>query len=74
MKRPSRLSARFFVRYHVSMMAVWVAMLLPTLLWWKESILWVTFMSLYANFVGHFGAWNAARSGGAKKVVSSLTS
>lgn len=40
--------------------AVWALMLIPTLLWWKEAILWVAFMSLYANFVGHLSAAEAA--------------
>lgn len=50
------------VRFHLVMMVVWTALVLPTLLLWRESILWVAFMSLYANFVGHFGGWDAARA------------
>ena len=26
----------------------WYILLVPTVVWWKESILWVSFMSLYA--------------------------
>jgi hypothetical protein len=44
------------------MMVVWGLLLAPTLLFWKESILWVASMSLYANFVGHFASWDAARA------------
>ena len=50
------------VKFHFSMMIVWACLLVPTILLWKESILWIAFMSLYANFVGHFSAWDAARS------------
>jgi hypothetical protein len=32
------------------LMWCWVALAIPTVLWWKESILWVALMSLYANF------------------------
>lgn len=49
-------------RFHFAMMWLWALALIPTLLWWKQSILWVAAMSLYANFVGHFGAWEASRA------------
>jgi hypothetical protein len=41
---------------------VWALLAIPTLLIWKDSILWVATMSLYANFVGHWSAYQAARS------------
>lgn len=49
-------------RLHLAMMVAWALLVIPTLLWWRESILWVAFMSLYANFVGHFSAWDASRA------------
>ncbi len=53
---------RTLVRFHFTMMTLWAIMAIPTVLFWKESILWVAFMSLYANFVGHFSGWDAARA------------
>lgn len=53
---------RTLVRFHLFMTVAWALMTVPTLLWWRESILWVAFMSLYANFIGHFSAWDAARA------------
>lgn len=50
------------VRFHLFAMGVWALLAIPTVLFWKESILWVAFMSLYANFVGHFGAYEAAKA------------
>lgn len=50
---------------HLALTASWVLLLAPTLLWWRESILWVAFMSLYANMVGHWSAYQAARAEGA---------
>lgn len=44
------------------MAGVWAVALIPTLLWWKESILWVAFMSLYANVVGHWSAYQASHA------------
>jgi hypothetical protein len=54
--------ARTLVRLHLIMMGVWALLGIPTVLVWKESILWVAFMSLYANFGTHFSAWDAARA------------
>jgi hypothetical protein len=53
---------RTLARFHLAMMFVWAFLAIPTVLLWKESILWVAFMSLYANFVGHFSGWDAARA------------
>lgn len=49
-------------RFHLLMMVRWALLGIPTVLLWKQSILWVAFMSLYANFVGHFSGWDAARA------------
>jgi hypothetical protein len=49
-------------KVHFGGMVVWAALVLPTILVWRDSILWVAFMSLYANFVGHFAGWDGARA------------
>jgi hypothetical protein len=54
--------ASSLVKFHFGMMCIWLLLIVPTVVWWKESILWVAFMSLYANFVGHFAGWDAARA------------
>lgn len=51
------------VKYHFIMLVVWASLLIPTVLFWKESILWVAFMSLYANFASHFAGLDAAKAG-----------
>jgi hypothetical protein len=48
--------------FHLSMASFWALLLVPTLIWWKSSILWVAAMSLYANFIGHWSAFQAARA------------
>lgn len=55
-------SPRLLVRLHFAMMGVWGVLLVPTILLWKESLVWLVFMSWYANFVGHFSGWDAARA------------
>lgn len=57
---------KYAPRYHKTMMALWALLAIPTVLWWKESVLWVAFLSLYANFASEFGAWHA--SGAERKI------
>lgn len=52
----------FLRRYHLVMMAVWPTLAVPAVLWWKESIIFVILLSLYANFAGDFAAYQAARA------------
>lgn len=47
---------------HLALAAIWALLGIPTVVWWKESILWVAFMSLWANVVGHLSAYDAARA------------
>lgn len=35
--------------YHKVALGFWLTAIVPTLIWWKDSILWVAIMSLYAN-------------------------
>jgi hypothetical protein len=53
---------RFLVRFHFSMLIVWVLLVIPTGLIWRDSILWIGFMSIYAIIVSHFTGWDAARA------------
>lgn len=41
---------------------VWISLLIPTLVWWSESVLWVAFMSLYANIGMHYTSYQSART------------
>ncbi|MCV5836777.1 hypothetical protein OFN62_27935, partial [Escherichia coli] len=34
----------------------------PSLIWWKDSVLWVILISIYANIVGHLSGYSAARA------------
>jgi len=40
----------------------WVICVVPTLIWWRESILWVALMSIAANIDTSFGAHQAYMS------------
>jgi hypothetical protein len=54
-----RLSDR---QVHLFAAIVWVLLIIPTLIWWRDSILWVAFMSLYAIVVSHWSAYEAAKA------------
>lgn len=57
-----KLTATHWSRFHLAMTGTWALLAAPTVIWWRESILWVAFMSLYANMVGHWSAYQAARA------------
>jgi hypothetical protein len=50
------------VRLHFWLTAAWVMLIIPTVVWWSHSILWVLLMSIWANAATHWGAWQAARA------------
>jgi hypothetical protein len=48
-------------RVHIGLTIFWALAAIPTLLWWRDSILWVAFMSLWANVASHWAAYQASR-------------
>lgn len=44
---------------HLVEVYFWMACIIPTLLWWRSSVLWVALMSLYANIKTAHGAHEA---------------
>lgn len=48
---------------HRALATTWLLLAIPTMLWWSQSILWVAFMSLYANVASHWAAAEAAEAG-----------
>jgi hypothetical protein len=49
-------------RLHLALTLLWASLIVPTVLWWGESVLWVSIISVYANFVGHWSSFQAARA------------
>lgn len=52
----------FMARLHLALMGVWVVLIVPTVLWWSESVLWVLIISIYANIVGHWSSYQASKA------------
>lgn len=43
-------------------LVLWLALGVPSFLWWKTSLLWIVTMSWYAIVASHWAAWEAARA------------
>lgn len=59
---PAMTQKRWKSKIHWAMAGVWLLLAIPTMLIWKESVLWVAIMSLYANFIGHISSAQASRA------------
>lgn len=47
---------------HTAAALAWVVLAVPTLLLWRESVLWVALMSLWANVASHWAAREGAKA------------
>lgn len=54
--------ASWWRRFHATMTALWLVAIVPSLLWWSESLKWIVLMSVWANVAGHFSAWQGTRA------------
>ncbi len=50
------------VKFNLIATVLWIMLVVPTLVYWRDSVLWVALMSIWANVVGHFSAYVAARA------------
>lgn len=50
------VSPRFQFRLNIALCCAWAALFVPGLLSWRESVPFLVFVSIYANFVGHLSA------------------
>ena len=57
-----KLTPVFIKRCHLVAAVMWVGLAIPSLIWWKDSVLWVILISIYANIVGHLSRYSAARA------------
>jgi fatty acid desaturase len=48
--------------FNLNMTIVWAMLLVPTILWWKTSVPWIALISVYANIVGHWSAYQGSRA------------
>ena len=57
-----KLTPVFIKRCHLVAAVMWVGLAIPSLIWWKDSVLWVILISIYANIVVHLSGYSAARA------------
>ncbi|HGK4293534.1 TPA: hypothetical protein ACJ2QE_000238 [Klebsiella pneumoniae] len=69
-----KLTPVFIKRCHLVAAVMWVGLAIPSLIWWKDSVLWVILISIYANIVGHLSGYSAARADQAAEVSEDSTS
>lgn len=48
--------------YHLVLACIWLVLLIPSLIWWKDSVMWVIVLSIYANWEASMSAWNAKKA------------
>ena len=41
---------------------VWCVLVIPTMTVWRDSIPWVSFMSIYAIIISHYTAYKASKT------------
>ncbi|EOH3029240.1 hypothetical protein [Klebsiella pneumoniae] len=69
-----KLTPVFIKRCHLVAAVMWVGLAVPSLIWWKDSVLWVILISIYANIVGHLSGYSAARADQAAEESEDSTS
>ena len=48
--------------FHAWATVIWTALVIPSILWWRNSIPYLVFISVWALLATHWGAWQAARA------------
>lgn len=51
----------FLRSFHAFWTVAWALLIVPAVLYWKESIIFLVVCSVWANFAGHFSSWQASR-------------
>lgn len=51
----------FVTNFHKYATFAWMILIIPSLLWWRESVAWVVLMSAWANVAGHWSSYQASR-------------
>ena len=49
-------------RGQLTLTLAWLALVVPSLTVWRESVPWLVFMSVWANVAAHASGWVAGRA------------
>lgn len=53
-------------RLHAALTVLWLLLAIPSILWWRNSITWLVFMSVYAIVATHWDCYQTAKAGDGK--------
>lgn len=57
------VSAKRMRQFHLALTVLWFLMMpLAIYFGWVASVVFISVISIYANFVGHFSSWQASRA------------
>ena len=56
------MKARTLGRINGALAIIWLILSIPAMMWWRNSVAFLVFVSVYANVAGHVSAWQAARA------------
>lgn len=57
------VSAKKMRQFHLALTVLWFLMMpLAIYFGWVASVVFISVISIYANFVGHFSSWQASRA------------
>lgn len=51
----------FTTEFHKYATFMWMLLVIPSVLFWSESVTWVVLMSVWANVAGHWSSYQASR-------------
>jgi len=54
-------SPAFIAKIHLVLTALWILLIIPSVLFWKDSVPYLVSISVYAVIMGHVSSWQAAR-------------
>jgi hypothetical protein len=52
----------FWIYTHGCFTLAWICLMIPSLLFWRESVPWLVLMSVWANIAGSAASWQSARA------------
>ena len=56
------VSPRTWAKVHGVLTVTWALLMVPSLLFWQESVPWLVVMSCWANIAGSAASWQSAKA------------
>lgn len=53
---------QFTTTFHKWATIVWIILIIPSIFWWNEALIWIVLMSVWANIGSHWAAYQASRA------------